>query len=495
MIRLLWGLLYWNLRKSWFRSRRGRVPCPCQSPGDSGHAYATACEACLTWSRPSRFRAVCPLLVRTPEGLRCSTERANVRPFWGRAATILAGGALALALVAATAAFVSLRTIGIPVTLSQVTLPSRWQEIPRIRGDYFLERYHRAAAAGNAEEALLHLESAHRSDPENRVTGLLLAKHLQARNPERSDGIYRNLIAAHPAHRHAIAQDWFRALLARGNMERVADLALGEIISGAPAAPVWVRALLFARRRMPSLDSTAAHGGGGLPGLDPWLPLFRVEKLLREGRFGDAVALLERDWPGTPDDFEAFYQSAALLELGRAFSALEALARKPDIRDGEVLLSARLGALAAAGAERMLRQEVDRALATRLAAGKLAVLRVLSAHLIRHPDKDLFGRVLGQVRDDSMPFNDETSGVWFSLFCAAGAVGDESNLGLLAGFIRDAIGRPFFALGATEAFFRGDSNETSILPFLPSLPLPLEVTYALLERYPGRDFVSASPYL
>ena len=172
-----------------------------------------------------------------------------------------------------------------------------------------------------------------------------------------------------------------------------------------------------------------------------------------------------------------------LTELNDSFAALDALARKPGVTDGEVLLMARLAALASAGKERLLSQEVDRALSSRLSPATLPVIKVLTAHLIRHPDRDIFQRVLAKVEGERVPFTDQTAGIWFGLFCAAGAVGDEFSLGRLTGSIRQATGQPFLVLGATEAFFRGDSNERSILPFLPTLLIPLEVTYALLERY------------
>jgi len=38
---------------------------------------------------------------------------------------------------------------------------------------------------------------------------------------------------------------------------------------------------------------------------------------------------------------------------------------------------------------------------------------------------------------------------------------------------------------ATIAFFRGDTVEKRITSFLPILPLPLELNYALIDRYPG----------
>ncbi len=482
-LRLFWGLLYWNLRKAWFRLRRGRAVCPCQSPSDSGRAMVTACDACLSWNRAARFRAVCPLLVETPDGLRCSADTADVRPFWGRAAVIWGGTALALYLTGALALFVFLRVIGYPVNIFHVTLPTHWHRVTEVRSGFFLNRANEAFTQGRVNEALLHLSSAHEFDPRNFTAGLLLAKHLQAAQPGRSDEIFRTLMRNNPEQRHLTAQEWFRALLARGNMERVAWLARDELLAGAPSPAVWVRALAFARRRLnPPQDKDPAELPAGTAA-DPWRPVLATERLLREGRTAEARALVTRDWPETPDDFEAFYQSMVLTELGDGFAALDALARKPAVDDAEAVLSARLNALAAAGKPRLLRQEFNQALTPALSPRTIGLTKILCAHLIRHPDRELFGRLLDKVAREGLPFNDATAGIWFSLFCAAGAVGDEPNLHGLTGLIRQGTGQPFLALGAVEAFFRGETSEKRITSFLPTLILPLEVTFAALERY------------
>lgn len=486
-LRLFWGLIYWNLRKSWFRLRRGHASCPCQSPSDSGRALKTACDACLHWNRPERFRAVCPLLARTSDGLRCSADTADVRPFWGRALGMFAGTGFALYLTAAVTVFVFLRSIGYPVNIFHVTLPPYWHRVTEVRSGYFLNKSQVAFSEGKPAEALLYLDSAYQFDPRNQTAGLLLAQHLQVGQPARSDVIFQRLMEGQKEERHLIAQEWFRALLARGNFERVAELARAQIQSGAPGSSVWIRALVFARRRLPPLSEREARTEAALPAMAPWLPVFEVEKLLRAGRATEARAILTRDWSETPDEFEAFYQSTVLTELGDTFAALDALARKPGVTDGEVLLTARLGALAAGGKDRLLQQEIDRALSARLTPATLPLIKVITGHLIRWPDRALFARVLAKIEGERVPFTDQTAGIWFGVFCAAGAVGDEANLGRMSAFIRQSTGQPFLVLGATEAFFRGDSNERTILPFLPVLLVPLEVTYALLDRYTGRE--------
>jgi hypothetical protein len=486
-LRLFWGLLYWNLRKAWFRARRGRTPCPCQSPSDSGRAGVTACDACLHWNRPARFRAVCPLLVSTPDGLRCGADTADVRPFWGRAAAIWGGAATGCYLAGAFALFIFLRSVGYPVNILHVTLPTHWHRVTEVRSGFFLNRAGEAFAQGRVTDALLYLGSAYESDRANYTAGILLAKHLQVGQPARSDEVFQALIRNHPELARQTAQEWFRALLARGNFDRAAGLARAEILAGAPSPAVWVRALVFARRRLnPPAGSDPADLPPGAAG-DPWRPVFAVEQLIRQGKRDAARTLLNRDWPETPDEFEAFYQGMVLTELGESFAALDALGRKPAVTDAEVVFTVRLNALAADGKRRLLEQEVSQVLAPAFSPRTLGLAKVLCAHLIRHPDKALFERLRDKVVRERLPFNDETAGIWFSVFCAAGAVGDHEGLGQLTGLIRQGTGQPFLALGAVAAFFRGETAEKRITPFLPTLLLPLEVTYALLERYSSNE--------
>ena len=116
VFRFWWGLLYWNMRKSWFRLRGNRARCPCQNPSDSGRALETACDAAQDWHEPARFRRVCPLLAGTPAGLRCSVDSKDVRPFWRRAGAYYLGTAVAVCVAGAMVAFVVLRLVGYPLS-------------------------------------------------------------------------------------------------------------------------------------------------------------------------------------------------------------------------------------------------------------------------------------------------------------------------------------------------------------------------------------------
>lgn len=481
--RFWWGLLYWNTRKSWFRLRGGRSTVPCQSLSDSGRARETQCEACVTWAKPRRFRRLCPLLVETPQGLRCGADTADVRPFWGVAGLWFGGTALALYLAGAVAIFAFLRTVGYPVSIVHVVLPPLWHKVGQARGWFFLERSNRAFAEGKTAEGLLYLANSYDFDPSNYAAGLALAKNFQAGKPGRSDEVFARLLRDHPDKRAATAQDWFRALLSRGNFEQIAALAHDELLADATHGGVWLRALIFAVRHGASeaplrrlLAAPAAH-------LQPWRPVLETELLLRARRSAKARAAIERPWPAATPPFGLFYRVSTLIELGDPIAAMDLLERSPGVLDAEAATTLRLDGYAASGARSLLQRHFDLVLSGRLDPPRV---KILATHLIRRPDAALFTQLWIKAQRDVLPLNNETAGAWFSLFCAAGAVGDRDRLHELTVKLRTASPTPFVALSLVEAFFRGETAERRISAYLPILPLPLEVSYALLDRYsPG----------
>jgi hypothetical protein len=477
--RLWWGLLYWNGRKTWFQVRRGRSPCPCQSPSDSGRAFATHCEASMTWSRPARFRRVCPLLVNTRDGLRCSADTPDVRPFWLRALGFYGAGGLAVYLTGVLVVFAFLRTVGYPVSVVHLALPPLWHRVTELRGWFFLQRANEAIAQGRAAEGLLYLTNAYQFDPRNYVAGIALAKNLQAGQPARSDRVFEQLMREHPDKRGATAQDWFRALLARGSFDRIATLARDELLASAAHAGVWLRALLVATRQTgdeaPLREVLAAQ----TPLARPWHPIIETELLLRRGRTAEARAAIERPWPADAPAFTVFYRVNALIALREPLRAVDLLEQNRRQLDDEAALTLLLDAYAVSGS-RLLRQNVDALLAQRLNA---PALKLLCAHLIRHPNTEIFEQLWARISRDPLPLNTETAGAWFSLLCAAGTVGDQERLHELTTKLKHASDTPFLALSVVEAFFRGETAERRINAFLPVIPLPLDVTYALIERY------------
>ncbi len=489
LFRLTWGLLYWNMRKSVFQLRRGRARSPCQSPSDSGRAFETHCDACLHWDKPSRFRRVCPLLVEGHDGFVCSANSAQVRPFWGRVLGYYGGTFSAIYAVAVLTVFIFLRTIGYPVSIVHVGLPFLWHKVPQARSWFFVEKSNRAFAAGQTSEGLLYLNNAYQFDPSNYAAGLFLAKTYQAGQPRVSDDFFERLLRDHPDQHGATSQEWFRALLSRGDFARAATLAHTELLTDTARAQVWIRCLLFTTRQSGDDAPLRQILVNPSPTAVIWHRVLETELLLRSGQHAEARALLEKPWPTRSPSFTLFYQVNTLIGLGQNFAALDRLAAQPPGRiDDEAALTLRLEAYAVGKNPRLLQVEFDRVL-TQLNPPRI---KVLCAHLIRHPDPALFTKLCARLERANLPLNTENAGVWFSLVCTAGAVGNDAQLRVFAGHLKQAANTPFNSLSAVAAFFRGETAEKRITSFLPILPLPLEVTYALIERYPASARPAAS---
>jgi hypothetical protein len=480
--RLAGGLLYWNTRKSWFRLRRGRARCPCQSPSDSGRALETQCEACLHWASVERFRRVCPLLVSTPQGWRCSADTADVRPFWGRAFRYYGGALGAVYLAGVIAIFIFLRSVGYPVSIVHVAWPPAWHRVGEARGWFFMEKARQAFAANRTAEAILYLSNAYEFDPANYTAGLTLAQTLQSGQPVLSNRLYERLLHEHPARHADTAQNWFRALLARGDFDAVQGLASEEVLADGPHASVWMRAFIFATHQNHRAAPVHALRDSAVPTAVVWRPLLDTELLLLAGRTAEARQMLEQsDWAALPP-YGLYYQVSQLLELGNAYAALDALERNRTRLDDEACVSLELAAFARQGARRPLQQLADQLLAPRLS---LPVIKILSAQLIRYPDPALLDHLYARFRAERIPFNTESAGVIMALLCATGASSDWVKFAEIRGAIAAQAGSSQAILAAVEGFFRGQSSTTRITSLLPALPLPLEVNYALITRYPG----------
>ncbi len=484
-------MLYWNTRKSLFRMRRGRVAPPCQSPSDSGRAYETRCDACLQWAKQERFRRVCPLLVETSEGLRCSVDSPAVRPFWGIAFRWYGGSALAIYAVAVLTVFGFLRTIGYPVSILQVGLPPLWHEIGAARGWFFLKRSQEAFAAGRTNEGLLFLSNSYDFDPGNYSAGLALAKAFQLSQVARSDEIFAKLYADHEAERPGTAQQWFRALLARGDFDRVVSLATDEIERDPGQANAWMRAAIFASRQARTETALRALLAKPTQALRIWRPVLETELLFHANRIEEVRAAVARPWPASLPPYSFLYQAEMLVLLGNPDDALDLLVQHRIRLDDEAYFTLRLRCLAAAGATRSLRSEFKAILLD--PPLNQARLKMMCAQLIRYPDPELFAQLQRKLEDTPMPLTDETAGGWFSLLCTAGALGDLDRLNTLMLRLRNAAQTPFTALQMVEAFFRGQMSDPRATTFLPFLPVPLEVGYALIERYPGKPRPAATP--
>ncbi len=486
-LRFWWSLLYWNARKTAFRWRGGR--CPCQNPSDSGRALETACDACMSWRQPGRFQRVCPLLVPTPQGLRCGVDTKDVRPFWGRAAGFYGGSLAAVYLTAVLGAFAFLRGIGYPVRFMAVAWPPAWREIRAARSEYFYQKAGRALTANRMNEAIISLMMAYDLNPRSYQAGLLLARLWQVSQPGLSDRVYLRLLNDDPEQATLIAEAWYRALLARGDFAKIAQVAPGFLVHDIAHTSVWMYALFFATRSTGDtkplqllLDENSA-----LPA--NLRRLVEIELLAETGRTSDAHAALRH----LPVDTlqAAYYQIDELTVLGFPDDALLALEHNSAAISERDRVALRLDAFATKGWPSLVRNEVELILTTPVTPSSI---ELLCTHFIRHPDAELLAALFDKLQRTPLPPNTETYQATLALFCAAGVNADWVDLRTARNTLRQLSGASFTTLDVAEAFFRGKSAERRLGSVLPVLqPLALDVTYSLFDHYGGNQPVARAP--
>lgn len=478
--RLAWGFLYWNLRKTVYH-RNWTRRCPCQHPSDSGLAQETACAAVLYWNKPARFRRLCPLLERSAGGeWRCSVNRAEVRPFWGRAFAFYGTSVVTLYLLAALGVFVFLRGVGYGVTLAGVVWPPAWSKFTVIRTGFFLEKYHAATQAGDVQAAMMSLSTAYDLQPENYAAGFQLAKLWQVTQPGLSNQTYRRLLDDHPGEAETTAQNWFRALLARGDFPGIERLASERIRAAPDRSGAWLSAFLFANAR--TRDAAARQAlaaGASLPANAAFLLRLADDMQTQPAENARPRLLAAAAEAG---DALAFYQVCReLIARGFAQDALGWIDRRDSLLSSRDITSLRLDALARLGWHTTLQSEVESLL---INPPTPVVVELLSAHLIRHPDAAVRDLVFARVEQTPLPDTQAGYSAYLSLFCAAGAGQDEARLRWSAGRIKTVLRGDFRSLDALAATFLDANRSRRIENYLPALqPLPLEVSYALFEHY------------
>jgi len=482
--RLLGGFLFWNARKTLYRRRGARGRCPCQHPSDSGRAWETGCNAITHWNQPARFRPICPLLLKNPEGFwRCSVDKADVRPFWGRAVAFYGGGLAGLYLLGTLAAFTCLHMIGYRVTYLGVLWPPAWSQFTEVKSEFFYDKFKKAYAAQDIREALLDLALAYDFNPQNYDAGFRLAQLYQAGQPALSDRVYRRLLADHPDRAEQTSQAFFRALLARGDLQAVQTLARNRILESPSSSPAWLNAFLFANQRTGDSDALAALAKETLPEqLPPDVrTVLTLAVSLRTASTEDARQLLVNGAGRGASGYTFYFICRQLISRGFPQVTLGMLDRPDSGLSNRDRTSIRLDALAAQGWNTTLENEADLFLTPPPTA---AVVELLCTHLIRRPNTALFEKLAGRLKRSPLPPNEESYAAYLAFFCAAGIAKDEFRLAWAVARLKEISGAPFASLESAGAFLLGRQKIGHLGNYLPALqPLPLETTYALLCRY------------
>lgn len=430
---------------------------------------------------------MCPLLVATPDGVRCSVNTAEVRPFWGRAAVFYGGAFASLYLLAALSIFIFLRSVGYPVSIVHLVWPGSWDRVTQARGWFFLERSKQAFAEGRPTEGMLYLTNAFEFDPSNYTIGLALAQRLQLGQPARADEIYRRLLKSHPENHTLTSRAWFRSLLARGDFSAIQELAAPEVLRDSPDASVWMRALIFATRQTGNTSPLSQLLDSTDPNARRWHPLLETEIALRFAQLSQARARLRESWDDAPA-YSLFYQVRELTALGDGLLAADLLGKYRSRLDDTTRAALLLDVYATLEARHSHERLADNILGHSL---NPATLRLIAVHLIRHPNPALLAKLFNKMDDERLPLNDASLEGYLAFCCAAGIARDWPKMKTVIDFIRGHGDGNAFTLTLLQAFFRGDTSQTRIAALLPALPMGLEAHYALLERYPGTIAASA----
>lgn len=479
--RFWWALPYWNLRKALFRLR-GHDParCPCQHPSDSGRPLQTRCEAASVWNRADRFRRVCPLLVDTPEGLRCSVAAGDVRPFWGRALGYLGGALLVLYLGGVLVAFLGLKQIGYEVGFDSVLWPTRWSEVRTAQERLYARRAQSALATGNYPAAILALETVTSLNPRNQAAALALAHLWQVSGrASLADAIYERLLRDFPAQRLEFAQLWYRALLARADYTRIKQLAPRQLRDDDRNRAAWLHALVFATRR--SADPRPLRQLLAEPaGLPDWCVLLLTLELAHQVGDTSHDAALARAVPAAGSAYVALYQTERLAAAGRHEVTLQLLEAYGATVPADEAGFRRLQAYRLLGWSSLADAEADTLLSYPM---RPQLAAQFCAHLLRHPDRALLARFADRfIRDGPRP-QPEFVPHYAAVHLAAVRCGDTERAAYLAEILRRQSDAAFRSLDLLAAAVRRRDPAARIDQVMPAVPLPPEVQYALLETH------------
>ena len=390
IFRICWGFIYWNSRKSVYRWTGRRGVCPCQNASDSGRAHETGCDAALNFTKPVRFRVVCPLLKPRADGtLMCSVDKEDVRSFWGRVVltAILSVTLFYAALVLTIFGF--MHQVGYPISIQMIAWPPKWSEINQAKSQYFLQNAQEAFNEGELTETVMSLSLAYEYDVYNYEAGFFLARLWQANRPEFSNHLYQELITHHPEHRIQTAQAWLRSLLPRADYHWIEKLAINALRFGDNSSPAWLNAFLFSNQRTANdtvIQNLLETPETLSPGVETVL---RWEQHIRQSPPKAAREFLLQSPPSNSSDFVYYFQIRLLISMGFPIDAVDIINGGKNPLSDRDRITLELPALAEANFQRSYHKLFDNILRIPPSLGQIDIL---ASHLITHPNQEYYQR-------------------------------------------------------------------------------------------------------
>ncbi len=380
--------------------------------------------------------------------------------------------------------FAGLRRVGYDVSWLDIAWPGRWERINLARADYF---YHQAVEAFGERDistTVSALSLAAQYNPDHFAAGMMLAQICQTAQPELANRTYAHLLEVHSDRFGSLAPIWFRSLLNRGDFTAIEALA-GKALHADPDRTVtWLHALLFANWHTGHVDTIPLLVAQP-DGLDPLArQVLTMEQQLRAlSSLNEQRAFLRHvDGAAPLPSYEILYRSRRLLQLGAATDALEWLAEYGAPLNDRDRIAVQLDAYATLDYTRLRRALLGRLLGL---AGEPAIIDLVSAHLIRFPNAEIFHEFLGRTRlldDDTEPAASDYPAL-ITLYCAAAAHADGPALAAITDRIKRSTGSNFHTLDAVQHYFEAGAQGPigSVVPILN--PPNLDVVYALFDRF------------
>jgi hypothetical protein len=479
--RFWWGLFYWNTRKSWFRLRGAhRDDCPCQNASDSGLAFDTRCDAVALWNKPARFRKVCPLLVETPDGWRCSVEAEGVRPFWGRAFLVSGGTLLALYLVAAGVVFAAMRAARYEVSFTSIVVPTHWRDLRTAQERLYAARAQHALQKGNYQEAILALDMVCQINPRNYSAGIALAGLTQvAANPLISEHIYERLMHDVPEKRIQTAQIWFRTLLARADYDTIIPLSAAMLTEDPGQRGAWLNALLFAARQGRNAKALATVLAEN-PHLPDWCTeIITLEKELLEGRVASALPGLTRVYRQPAASYLPYFQIERLLIQGYPDEASNLLNSYGGQMQPDEASFLRLRIYRAKKWNALVASEFENLLQFPMAP---RIVSQFCAYLIDYPEPETVARYYENFVRAGPALSTDTLPLYHATYLVVALAGDAVQAEEIRTKIMRFTSSDARVLRGLVELLKTHKPDQRLSRILPLVPLPTEVMFSILER-------------
>lgn len=488
-LRFVHAAFYWNWRKWKFRRRGATGGCPCQNPSDEAKLGLVRCDVVLLWNQPARFRPLCPLLVHTPEGWRCSVPAKEVRPFWGRAFGIVGLTLVGLYAVLSFSVFATLRWGNdLPIRYTDLAWPGHWNRVRIAQSNRLFVQAIAAFQRGELNKAFLALTSARERYPANYDAGIFIAQISMFQGSYAfADGLFEQLQREEPSHAYRTAVVYHDTLLMLQRYERLAEHALAMARNDPGHAALWVRSLLFALRAG-NFSAT-------------FLPAQR-ERISELAPHAQLLIAAE-------GEIAANQTLAAKGRLGRAFTGplnpfymeaqVERLSSLGDRRTAQALLDA-YGPLLGEFRHLLAQLRLELGNADDFGAratfrGLLAVARTrdelafLVTALIESPHADYYRQLAAHLRErPELLAQADGPSMWVAaLLCGAR---DEAVEWKKLGY---QPGSPYPAIEQLDFSIHELSNPRSAIGLVNVLTFPREVVMTLLMKAPPRDRVDALP--